>query len=170
MSDESSAYAAPSDDRGGTVLHRFANEDEMVEATKPTQTVTAGVALTGVTGAVLALSALQLWLNFRIVGPARMVPFGMLVVAAAFFLIAAELFRLRVWAAFAAIGLGFAVALAGAVWFVVSLASGLLSLYGFALPMLSVFVGVLGLLSLGPAQRATAAREQLLREGIATDF
>jgi hypothetical protein len=142
----------------------------MVEATKATPLVIGAAAATGSTGALLGLAAVQLWGNLQLLGAFRYVPWGMLGLCAALLVVAAKLYRQRLWAAQLAIALGLLSSVSGAMWFILALLAGLFTLYGMMLPVVGLGTAVLGFLTLPQVRTAAEARRTLERDGVLTDF
>ncbi len=161
------AYAAPADST--TSASPRALEDPF-EATKPTTKVIAAAACVAINGVVVALAALKLWLYVRLQSSGMVLAYVMVATGAVFVGIAVKLYRQRLWASYAGIGLAGLGALAALVWFLLTFGSGIFTLYALMLPPLGVAGVVLGILAHPQVQRATAAREQLAKDGVLADF
>jgi hypothetical protein len=162
-------YAAPAADSarhepGGDEL------DDLVAKTKASPLVVTAAGVAALTGTILALSAVQLWINFTLFGTIVAVPWGMIALGLGHFAIAVKIFRLRLWAAQAGGALGIVTSLAAFAWLVLAAASGLFTLYGMVLPLLGIATAVLSFLALAPCRRGTDARRRLDKDGLHTDF
>jgi hypothetical protein len=160
-------YAPP---RAEAEPSNLLDAEDAFEATKATSIVRTSTGLVAGTALLLEMSALQLVLNFHLVGLARMVTWGLVVLGAVLFVVAIKLYRQRVWAAQAAIGLAATTAIATAGWLLVLLGSGTFSLYALALPPLSIAAAITSYSALAQCKRASAARERLRGEGVVADF
>ena len=160
-------YAPPRADAEPTPV---LDVEDAFEATKATGAVRTSAGLLAGTGLLLEMSALQLVLNFHLVGLARIVTWTLVVLGAVLFFVAIKLYRQRVWAAQAAIALAAMTAVATAGWLLVLLGSGTFSLYAFALPPLGIAAAITSYSALAQCRRASAARERLAVEGVVADF
>ena len=168
MAEGADPYAPPKVDGPPTVA--FASEEEAFEATKATGSVRLAAGLVAGVGLLLELSSIQLFGNFQLFGFAKIVAYGMIGFGGVFLFVATKLYRQRVWAAQLGLGLAALAAVAGAVWLLVLVGAGVISLYGFVLPPLSIATVVLVRPAVAQCRRATAARERLQRDGVAADF
>jgi hypothetical protein len=161
-------YAPPAADAAPVVA--IPDVEEAFEATKVTTQVRVAAGLVAGTGLLLELSSVQLFGNFQLVGLARWVAIGMVALGAGVLFVAAKIYRQRVWAAQAGMALGIVNAVASALWLLLLFGSGVISLYAFALPPLSIAAAIVSRSALAQCRRASLARERLQGEGVVADF
>jgi hypothetical protein len=126
--------------------------------------VAAGVLL--LASAVVALTGIQTTMITRMVGPAAIAPYILIVLGAGGLVLAVPLFRARAWSAVAATVIAAALAVSSSAWLAFSVSRGLLSLYATFAPFAAVGALVFAALSIGPCVRATAARDRLAARGM----
>jgi hypothetical protein len=153
-------YAAPGTQPTGT-----ATEDDIAAAVPPLLSRIAGGA-TALAGAIVGLTGAQTLLIVTVRGPMASAPWILGAIGLAEIVIAVPVFRARAWSVVLAIGSSTLLAITSTVWLVFSVAHGLFSLVALGAPLGSVAAIVLAVLSVGPSQRATSARERLKAQGM----
>jgi hypothetical protein len=140
-------------------------EDDIAAASPPLLAKVAG-GVVALAGGVVGLTGLQTMMMGELRSPYRMVPWVLAALGAANVVLGAVVFRARMWGALSAAGGTLLLAIASGGWLVLSVTHGLFSLYALASPFLSAAALVFALLSFGPCQRATAARQRLRDQGM----
>lgn len=148
----------------------LAQSEDPFEATKQTTLVIVSAACLAVNGLVFAFTALQLVMYVRLLRPGQLMAYSMVITGICFVAVAVKVYRQRLWAVRAGIGLSAVGALAAVAWFVVSVGSGLITVYALMLPPLGVAGVVLGVMAMPQIRRACAARLRLAQEGLLADF
>ncbi len=156
-------YAAP-----GSEPHAVAVADaerDIAESSPPVLARVAG-GVVGLAGLVVALTGAQTMMMVRVHGLLAAAPWALIGLGLVEAGLAALVFRARAWGVGVAIGVSFTLVLSSSAWLLVSVGSGLLSLYALAGPAVSLAAAVLSLLVMGPSQRASAARARLKEQGM----
>lgn len=130
----------------------------------------AAIGTLAVLATLLLGSALQLWGLTMLEGAVALVPYLMVGLAALFGALAVKVYRGRPWAAIGGLVLAILTSLGMALWFLLSAASGFISLLALLVPMLAAVAAVFSGLAIGPCLRAAQARRRLAASGVPMDF
>jgi hypothetical protein len=155
-------YAAPG---AASPASTEATEEDIAAAAPPLLAKAAG-GVVALAGAVVGLTGMQTFMIVNLRGPFAVAPYVLAVLGAAHLVVAAVVFRARVWGALVAMGGTLLMALLSGVWLVFSVSHGLVSLYALGAPFVAGAAVVFSLLALGPCQRASAARARLKAQGM----
>lgn len=128
----------------------------------------AAAGVLGGAGALGLLSVFQTYANLAYISSTYQAILGAIALASLAAIITAVAFsRARAWAVFAAPYVAVLCFIASATWVVLAFrAGGVVTLFGFLDPALSVVGATLAVVARGPMNRAAAARERLRREGL----
>lgn len=140
--------------------------DEDLAAASPPLVVKAASGVVMVSGVAAVLVGLQNLLGFELYGIYFALPLAVLLVGLAAIVAGWVHGKARLWAAVASLVVCALEALVSALWLVVSVLSGALSLMALISLGLALFAVIAVPFSLGPARRATRARERLRAAGL----
>lgn len=138
---------------------------DIAEASPPVIARVAG-GVVALAGLLVLLTGAQTLAMVTMRGALVVAPWVLVVLGAAELVLGTLVFRARAWGVLSAIALSFLLVAVGGAWLMFSLSQGLVQLYGFAAPCVAVAAAVMALLAMGPAQRATAARQRLKAQGM----
>jgi hypothetical protein len=135
---------------------------------RPSPVVSAAAGALVFAGVGCLMLALQ---TLLVIGPSRTVLASSVLavealLGAALVVSAVLMLKLRVLPAVLGVGLAFFTAFSILGWTLFAMTRGLFSILGFAIPGLCMIAGLLSLLAIGPAQRASAARRRLRERGV----
>jgi len=134
------------------------NTDDLVGS--PIVTVAAAVLFA--TGAVMGLSALQVWINLEIWGPARFVPWAQAAIAAALVYTAPNLQLSSLRAASAGAALAVVAFVLNTGWLIFGVNGGFYSLLAFVGPFIALLAAITSAAAIGPTRRYQRARAALM--------
>jgi peptidoglycan/LPS O-acetylase OafA/YrhL len=174
MAGEPNPYAPPATDQAHQPEEEPTTDDAELDAligrTRVTATVRGAAATAAGLGGLLLATAVQLWGLVQMWGVVKLAPYLMLALGVTLLLLAAKVYRQRPWAAVTVFALSLFTALCMALWFLLSTASGFLSLLALLVPLLAVVAAVFSGLAIRPCRQTAAARRQLAVSGIQVDF
>lgn len=165
------APVAPVPMSGAAAFDPMLAYQDDIGLTTPTALVKAGAILTLVTGLIAALVGLQLLLTVTFYGGfIANVPYLLLGGGGATMFLGLKTYRTRGFGAIGATATDALLALGMGYWVLFTASAGYFSLLALVLPPLAVVAAVFAGLSIGPCQRAEAARARLREAGIEMSF
>ncbi|MBK9265355.1 MAG: hypothetical protein IPM54_36920 [Polyangiaceae bacterium] len=142
-----------------------AHEDDFAAARTPSiLKISGGIGL--LAGAIIMLTGIQTLSGFILTRRAFIGSIVLLIVGAGLAFAATTLMRARASGAILQTTFAGVALLASALWLLLSVAGGLVSLFGLASPLLSAAALGLAIASLGPCDKVNVARKRLAEKGL----
>lgn len=135
--------------------------DEDLLATKPNSLVVVATLASLIAGILAAATGFQLIVEIALSRWLTVVPWFMVALGMAAAVVSIQLYRMKYWAALTMTALSAGITFFAGAWALFALANGLVSLYGFLAPMVSLAATVCAGLTVPLAQRAQQAAARL---------
>jgi hypothetical protein len=135
--------------------------EEDLAATRPSALVVVATLASLIAGVLAAATGFQLIVEIALSRWLAPVPWFMVALGIAAAIISVQLYRMRYWAALTMTALNAGITFFAGAWALFALANGLVSLYGFLAPMVSLGATVCAGLAVPLTQRAKQAAARL---------